>query len=451
MVESHIREVIKRNGKLAPLDVQRISTAIYKAAASLGGKDKQLADQLARDVLVRLNSNFPEGSTPTVEEIQDLVERVLILHGHVRTAKAYILYRHRREQVRKGEIGHRVGEGVETIPWKLLWRTLAWNADHDCETLEGLNRWVTSGRLPELMREADAEYEKQLDWAAEEVLSHRDRIRVVIVAGPSSSGKTTTTYKLEQRLRKAGLELVAMNLDNYFRPLETHPRDEYGDYDYETPEALDLPLINEHLAKLVAGESVSMPVYDFHTGLQHLDQTPLQVGKNQVILIDTLHGLSEDLTRTVPSENKFKIYIETFCQVRTRSKAFVRWTDVRLLRRMVRDSNFRNHNPSLTLGHWHYVRRSEMKHIIPYLHTVDLTINGSLCYELPLLKRHVWPYFEELVEGYRAQPERQDAIIRSQRILKLLEEVEAISPEDEAKIAEDSLVREFIGGSSIKY
>jgi uridine kinase len=445
------RQVIKRDGSVVPYDIQRIATAIYKAAASLGGKDQELSARLAHEVEERLWDSTPQGSSASVEEIQDLVERVLVLRGHVQTAKAYILYRHRREQVRRGEIGQRIRGQVETVPWKLLWRTLAWNAAHDCETTGGLGRWVERGELSQLIRQADAEYEKQLEWAAEEILDQRDRVRVVIVAGPSSSGKTTTTHKIASRLQAQGLELVAMNLDNYFRDLVLHPRDEFGDYDYETPEALDLALINRHLRQLLDGEAIRMPVYDFHTGKQALDQIPLALNPNQVILIDTLHGLSDDLTRTVPAEAKFKVYIETFSQLRMANQEFVRWTDVRLLRRMVRDASFRNHDPALTLGHWHYVRRAELKHIIPYLHTVDLTINGSVPYELAVLKRRVQPYLQSVVDGYRDQPARGDAFIRGQRVAAMLEEIPVASEEDETAIASDGLMREFIGGSTIRY
>ena len=450
IARSRISTVLKRDGTEAPFDQKRIATAIYKAAASIGGRDQELADQLAGEIMGDLVKDSA-GGPPSVEDIQDLVERVLIRNGHAKTAKAYILYRHRRDVVRKGDIGRQQSGAVETIPWKLLWRTLAWNADHDCDNIEGLNRWVTGGNLQELMRGADAQYDRQLDYGADEFLDKAENVRLFIVAGPSSSGKTTTTYKLAQRLKKAGLELVALNLDNYFRDLELHPKDEYDDYDYETPEALDLPLINEHLERLIAGDEIMMPRYDFHTGKQILAQTPVRVKKNQIIFIDTLHGLSDVLTETVPDEMKFKLYIETFCQLRPLHGRFVRWTDVRLLRRTVRDANFRNHDPALTLGHWHYVRSSEIKHIIPYLHTVDLTVNGSLPYELPVLKKHVWSYFPDLVEKFKKQPERQDANIRASRVKELLDQVEIMSDEDEAKIAGDSLLREFIGGSTIEY
>lgn len=446
-----ITQILKRNGDLAKFEPKCIATAIFKAAASIGGRDKELGNRLADEAVGMLQASFPAGGVPTVEEVQDLVERVLIDNGHARTAKAYIVYRHRRDLVRKGELGLQSGGEIETIPWKLLWRTLAWNADHECDSIEGLNKWVRSGRIGELMEASDQAYSHQLNVAAEEVMKHDGNVRVIIVAGPSSSGKTTTTYKVEQQLKKQGLELVALNLDNYFRDLELHPKDEYGDYDYETPEALDLPLINEHLAALIDGQEIMMPKYDFHTGKQMLNQTPLKIRDNQIMLLDTLHGLFGGLTQAVPDELKFRIYIETFCQLRPQHGRFVRWTDVRLLRRMVRDANFRNHDPALTLGHWHYVRRAELKHIIPYLHTVDMVVNGSLPYELPTLKRHVWPYFARLVKEYDAQPERQDAIIRAHRVFDLLEQVEELSEADEAKIAGDSLLREFVGGSTIKY
>jgi len=450
-VDTHIKSIVKRNGELVPFEQKRIADAIYKAASSVGGKDQELSCRLSDEIVEILNRNYPPGSSPTVEDIQDLVEQVLIERGHARTAKVYIVYRHRRDQVRKGELGRQAGGQMETIPWKLMWRTLAWNAAHDCDNLEGLNRWVTGGRIGELIRAADDAYSRQIELASEEILAAPSDIRIIIIAGPSSSGKTTTTYKLAQNLRRAGMELVALNLDNYFRDLELHPKDEYGDYDYETPEALDLNLINEHLAALVDGQEVMLPHYDFQAGKQVLNQTPMKVESNQIMLLDTLHGLFGGMTHSVPDDLKFKLYIETFCQLRPQQGRFVRWTDIRLLRRMVRDAKYRNHDPALTLGHWHYVRRAELKHIIPYLHTVDLTLNGSLPYELPALKKHVWSYFGDLVKLYDKQPERQDAIIRAHRVRDLLDQVQALSDQDEALIPGDSLLREFIGGSTIEY
>ncbi|MFH1532166.1 MAG: ATP cone domain-containing protein [Pseudomonadota bacterium] len=445
-----VTKILKRDGSEVPYRRDRIATAIGKAAVSVGIKDEALPKALADKVDDLLHNSHPTGSTPTVEEIQDLVEQVLVESGHALISKAYILYRFRRSQMRRGDLGVQEGGRSRTIPWRLLWSTLAWNSDHDCDNFDRLNSWVGTGRFGELVAAGDRQYERQLDWAAEDIFE-KQGVRLIFVAGPSSSGKTTTTTKIGERLKSRGLELVTMNLDNYYRDLDTHPKDEYGDYDYETPEALDLPLINEHLERLVAGKEILAPRYDFQTGRQIRNQTPMRLEKNQLLLLDSLHGLHGDLSENLSDDLKFKIYIETFCQVRPKGGRYVRWTDVRLLRRMVRDRNFRNHSPELTLGHWHYVRRSEMRQIVPFLGSVDFVINGSLPYELPLLKKHVWGFFPDLVRHYEAHPERQDAIIRGRRLLDVLEQIKPATDDDESKVPGDSLLREFIGGSTLKY
>jgi len=445
-----VTKILKRDGSEVPYRRDRIATAIGKAAVSVGIKDEALPLALADRVDDLLHNSHPTGSTPTVEEIQDLVEQVLVESGHALVSKAYILYRYRRNQMRRGDLGVQEDGRSQTIPWRLLWSTLAWNSDHDCDNFDRLNSWVGCGRFGELVAAGDRQYERQLDWAAEDIFE-KQGVRLVFVAGPSSSGKTTTTTKIGERLKSRGLELITMNLDNYYRDLNSHPKDEYGDYDYETPEALDLDLINEHLEALIAGEEILMPRYDFQTGRQIRNQTPMRLEENQLLLLDSLHGLHGDLSAGLPDEIKYKLYIETFCQVRPRGGRFVRWTDVRLLRRMVRDKNFRNHSPELTLGHWHYVRRSEMRQIVPFLGSVDFVINGSLPYELPLLKRHVWEYLPALLSHYEAHPERQDAIIRGRRLFEVLEQVKTATDDDESKVPGDSLLREFIGGSTLKY
>ncbi len=447
-MSSKIRHIIKRTGNRSEFDIARIQVAIYKAAAAIGGKDRAKADRLAELVVKELEAS---GLTePSVEDVQDTVERVLIHEGHAATAKSYILYRFERHRMRGGELGTRHGGRQETIPWKLLWRTLVWNQDHDCDTLEGLNRWVQGSRLVELMREADEEYERQLDATADAVLN-RGGVRLLVIAGPSSSGKTTTTMKLAERLAIRGCRLVTMNLDNYFRHLELHPRDGFGDYDYETPEAMDLPLINRHLEQLFAGQAVMMPRYDFVEGRQHLNQTALEMGRDDVLLLDTLHGLYPPLTQAIPRDQKFFVYIETFAQVRPVGGAFMKWTDLRLMRRMVRDAAFRGHSPGATLGHWHYVRRGEMKHIIPHLSSVDFIINGAIPYELPFLKRHIMPYLSGIVDSYRLDGRRHDAVVRGERLVELLSRVDSASPDQEREVGARALLREFVGGSQLKY
>ena len=250
-------------------------------------------------------------------------------------------------------------------------------------------------------------------------------------------------------LKKMGLSLVPLTVDNYFLDLELHPKDEFGDYDFETPQALDLPLINDQLTRLIGGEEVLTPFYDFKTGRRTDDHTPMQIGPNDVILIDSLHGLYTDVTRGIDDALKFKLYIEPLLQMKGLDGRYVRWTDLRLMRRMGRDAAFRAYNPQRTLEHWHYVRKSEMRHIIPYINTTDYIVNSGLPYELPIMKTRLLHHFEDWVEAYRDDPLREDAFVRAERVHGLLQAVTAV--EDDSAIPPDSLLREFIGGSCYEY
>jgi uridine kinase len=267
---------------------------------------------------------------------------------------------------------------------------------------------------------------------------------LIVIVGPSSSGKTTTTAKLAQKLKAQGIDLVALNIDNYFFNLELHPKDEFEDYDFETPEALDLNLINKHLTLLLEGKSVEIPRYDFGTGKRLKETDTIKLKPGQVLLIDTLHGLYEPMTEAVPHDVKFKLYIETLSQLRDKNNRFVRWYDIRMLRRMVRDVRARGYNPLRTVGHWHYVRRAELKHIVPFISQANYIVNGALAYDLPLLKHYLFSYFPDILKTFKGDEKRQDAYIRANRVYKLLSSIEEA---DDTHIAKDSLVREFIGGS----
>jgi uridine kinase len=446
MVEDNrIMHVMKRSGAVVDFDQEKIVTAIYKAAAAVGGHNRPLSEKLADEAVQILNECFQPPDLPTVEDVQDIIEKVLIENGHAKTAKAYIVYREyrRRERERKGAKRGR----ERPLPYRLMYENLLWNIDHGCETVENLNRHVREGTLPEIIKEADRAYSESITRAAEAVASEKDT-RLIIVAGPSSSGKTTTTAKLAENLRRLGIKTVLLNLDHYFFNLELHPKDEHGDYDFETPEALDINLISEHLGGLVEGKTVEMPQYDFKTGKRLKETTPISIGPDQVILIDTLHGLYGPLTESVEDDFKFKIYIETVQIMRDNDGDFIRWTDIRLLRRMVRDHAQRGYDPKQTVGHWHYVRRSELKHIIPFIRTADYVLNGALPYELPYHKKYSFEYFPGFIEAWVDEPKRRDAYIRTERIHNLLSQVEAY--EDESIVPGDSLLREFIGGSIYK-
>lgn len=441
-----ITHIIKRDGSVVDFDREKMVTGIYKAAASVGGHNRPLSEKLADEAIEMLNHNFPPPDVPTVEEIQDIVEKVLIENGHARTAKAYIVYREDRRRERERKSAKRGRESP--LPYRVMYETLIWNIDHGCETVSKLNRRMKEGSFADLIRDADRAYDENVTKAAEAIASEGGGIRLIIVAGPSSSGKTTTTSKLCARLRDHGVDTVLLNLDHYFFDLDLHPKDEHGDYDFETPEALDIPLINEHLKALVDGQTVKMPRYDFVSGKRLDEVTEISIKPTQVILIDTLHGLFRPLTKSVPDELKFKVYIETIAQVRDDEGNFLRWTDLRLLRRMVRDHASRGYDPSQTIGHWHYVRRAELKHIIPFIRDADYIVNGALPYELPYHKKYSFQHFPGFLATWKNEPKRRDAYIRAERVHNFLCQVDDY--EDESIVAGDSLLREFIGGSMYK-
>ncbi len=443
-----LTQVVKRNGAVVPFNQERITNAIYRAAVAVGGRDRATAERLSDQVVDILEQNCTGDQIPTVEEIQDFVEKVLIENGHARTAKAYILYRQeraiRRERRREGKSQR----DPENIPYRKLWEVLNWAVEHNVHNIYRLNERIAKGEYVDIVRESDRAYEQDVDDAATKILGRRDTVRIVIIAGPSSSNKTTTTVKLGERLRQAGLSLVELNIDNYFFDLEMHPRDEYGDYDFETPQALDLALINEHLQRLIAGEEVLLPFYDFKTGRRRPDATLLQVRDDQLILIDSLHGLYEGMTEAIPSVQKFKLYIETLLQMKGPDNQYIRFTDLRLMRRMVRDARERAYDPRQTLEHWHYVRSSELRHIIPYVNTSDYVVNSATPYELPVMRARLFADFSRWVRDYEGNPNRMDAYLRAERVHRLLQVL--IPVEDESTIPPTSHIREFIGGSAYR-
>ena len=194
---------------------------------------------------------------------------------------------------------------------------------------------------------------------------------------------------------------------------------------------------------------MQIPRYNFKQGIREVETDAMTLKPNQIILIDSLHGLYSDMTHGIPKKSKFKLYIETLCQMKDKSGEFVRWTDLRLLRRMVRDNAQRSYNPLRTVGHWHYVRRSEMRHIVPFIHTVDYVLNSALPYELPLHKKHTCHLLPEIIKHYKGDPGRQDAYARSKRLYELLATVADV--EDDSCVPPDALIREFIGGSCYHY
>lgn len=444
-------KVIKRDGSLADFNFNAITDSIFRAAQQVGGKDRELAEIIANEVVYFISKSLSEKEIPSTEEINDYIEKILIERGHARTAKAFILDRARR---RAFDASQEEVQTTGSIPFQKLWNIFVWNHQFNFETIPKINDIVKDmSKWKDMLERCDDNYQNDVKTAAGKIISNLDDTKLVIIAGPSSSGKTTSTIKIEEYLKQEGKQFKTINVDNYFFDLELHPKDAYGDYDFETPYAIDLELFNLHLRNLVKGKEVLTPYYDFKAGKRILEQIPLHLEENEIILLDCLHGLYPALTSSVSETQKMKVYIESLAQQRDSSGYFVRWTDLRLMRRMVRDMQFRGYSAEQTLTHWHYVRRSEMQYIIPHINTanIDYILNGALAYELPVHKFFLYKYFPDWVEKFRDDEDRKDAFIRAERVSKLLKGVESASQEHIDAISKTSLMREYIGGSIYKY
>ena len=445
---SRIKYVIKRSGVKVPFTAQRITNAIYRAAVAVGGRDRGIAEQLTNQVIAYLESELSEDVIPTVEDIQDAVEKVLIENSHTKVAKAFILYRDERARMRNQRENQTIRPSGN-IPWAKIWQVLDWSSSHDLHTIKRYNQRLANGELQQITFESEMFYEEDIKTAARMIRDRRDKVKIVLISGPSSSGKTTTTIKVGQILKQHGLSLVALNVDNYFFDLDQHPKDEFGDYDFETPQALDLALINDHLSRLIKGEEVDIPFYDFKTGKRSGSHSRMKISENDIILIDSLHGLYPPMTENIKDENKFKLYLEPLLQMKDAEGNYIRWTDIRLMRRMLRDQAFRAYDPEKTLTHWHYVRTSEKRSIIPNHKYADFIISSAMPYELSIYKAKLETNFGKWSSKFKNDALREDAYLRANRINNLLKEITAI--EDDSFVPSDSVIREFIGGSTLNY
>ena len=310
-------------------------------------------------------------------------------------------------------------------------------------TVGRLNSKVLAGDSSELIKIAEAFHEKKIAAIADQI-NHANTsqgTRMVLISGPSSSGKTTTSKRLGIQLRILGLTPVLISLDDYFVDREHTPKDENGDYDFEALEAIDLELLNSDLKRLFAGESVEVPRYDFITGTRQWHETPLQLDERSIIIMEGIHGLNPRLTPSIPREQKFCIYASCLTSVAMDNMTRIATTDNRLLRRIIRDNATRGCNALSTLQRWPSVRRGEDKHIFPYQENADVMFNSSLFYEISVLRPMLEPILREVPDTV---PEYGEA----KRLLKFLDNFTPISPDE---IPPTSILREFIGGSSFNY
>ena len=272
--------------------------------------------------------------------------------------------------------------------------------------------------------------------------AHQSRgAKVVLISGPSSSGKTTSAKRIGIQLRVLGLHPVLISLDDYFVNREDTPKDENGEYDYEALEALDLEQLNDHLRRLIEGQSVEIPRYDFISGTRKWHDNPLQLNERSILIMEGIHGLNPKLTPALPDSLKFKVYLSCFTSVALDNLTRIHTTDNRLLRRIVRDNRTRGNNAYNTIARWQSVRRGEERHIFPYQENADVMINTSLFYELGVIRPIVEPLLREIPNTV---PEHGEA----HRLLKFLDNFVPILTNE---IPLDSVLREFVGGSTFDY
>lgn len=319
---------------------------------------------------------------------------------------------------------------------RIYQETAHWHRILSCENAADLNDMIVDGRLREFIRVNEALQERKIQSIADRFVA--SGARLILIAGPSSSGKTTFSNRLSIALRVQGLRPVKVSLDDYYRNRADLPIEADGSIDLERIETLDTDLIADHLRRLMAGETVELPEYDFQTGTRKAKTTPFQVEAGQPIIIEGIHGLNERLTQGIPRSEKFKIYISALTMLNLDDHNRIRTTDARLLRRIVRDNLFRGTSPEKTMAMWKSVRHGEESYIFPYQEEADAMINSSLAYELPIMKKYAYPALCAI------KPSSPHYTL-AQRLVKFLNYIQTADVEDEIPV--NSILREFIGGS----
>ena len=308
-------------------------------------------------------------------------------------------------------------------------------------TVHRLNKKLKEEKgVKELILLSEALHEKKIAEIANKIKEHGN-VRMVLIAGPSSSGKTTFAGKLGMSLKVNGIKPVTISVDNYFVERKDNPKDEKGNYDFECIEALDLDLFNSQLVDLLKGKEVKLPTFNFTTGSKEYRGNTLKLKEDEILVIEGIHCLNDKLTNLIPKENKFKVYISDLTVLNIDYYNRISTTDTRLIRRIVRDYKFRNYSAEHTLKTWYSVNRGEQKNIFPYQEEADCMFNSSIVYELAVLKKYAMPLLEEIPETSREYSE-------ARRLITLLKYFKDMKPD---LIPNNSLLREFIGGSIFEY
>jgi uridine kinase len=318
-----------------------------------------------------------------------------------------------------------------------------WGKILNVKTVGELNKIIAKGpdSIAELIKIAEVLHEKKIAYIADKIVN-RKGTRLILIAGPSSSGKTTFSKRLMIHLRVHGLRPVQISLDDYFVDREKTPKDENGEYDFESIYALDLELFNQQMTELLAGKEVHLSRFNFKEGRRYFRDETVKIEEDQPIIVEGIHGLNELLTSSIPREKKFKVYVSALTQMNLDDMNRIPTTDVRLLRRIVRDHKFRGHPAQQTIHMWGSVRRGEERNIFPFQEEADVMFNSALVYELAVLKMFAEPL---LLEIDNSVPEYSEV----KRLLRFIDYFLPITNLEE--IPRTSIIREFIGGSSFKY
>lgn len=315
-----------------------------------------------------------------------------------------------------------------------------WNRILGVSTVGDFNEAVRSGQTTGLINVSEALQEKKIASIAEQI-AHRQGTHVVLIAGPSSSGKTTFCKRLSIQLVTCGIKPIQISLDDYFVDRHLTPKDENGEYDYESIHALNIPLLNEQLQQLFEGKTIELPKYNFQTGKSEKSGKRLQLDDNQVLVLEGIHALNPELTAQIPQEQKFHIYISALTTILLDDHNYIRTTDNRLLRRIIRDYKYRGVNAQETIHRWPSVRAGENKWIFPYQENADVMFNTAMLFELAVIKQQAEPLLDLVPENC---PEYAEAY-------RLRTFLDYIQPIPNRALPPTSLLREFLGGSSFKY
>ncbi len=325
--------------------------------------------------------------------------------------------------------------------FNIITETTRWLDILELDTCGKLNRAIKEGRTNEVILISEALHEKKLATIADEIHRRKQVIKIVSIAGPSSSGKTTTANRLAMQLKVNGFKPYMISLDNYFIDRDLTPLDADGKNDFEVLEAINVKLFNEHLNMLMAGHEVELPRYNFKIGKSEPSGEKLRISEKGIIVVEGIHGLNPNLYKDVPSQNIFKVYVSALTQLNIDSHNRIPTTDCRILRRIVRDNQFRGHSAIDTIDRWPSVRRGEAQNIFPYQERADVMFNSSLLYEFSVLKKYAAPLLKAIPQ---TSPEYTEAV-RLHKFLSFFEEM------DDSFIPYNSILREFVGNSVFNY